>query len=196
MSKKLNKHYTRTAVPHVYSDAVILNPYIRMAMFDKQWDERYGNSEEYYEGCRKRYMANYSHLADVHADRTTNGKKRNYEEMSNDEGFAAFVKSLHSDVEEPNEFDIYINSKIFVSSFLDLQSILDWWKTNSTTFPALAMMARDVFAVPCTGAGVEREFSKGRRLATWSRSRLHPDTIQKCMMYKDYLARMGKPIGM
>ena len=57
-------------------------------------------------------------------------------------------------------------------------------------------MARDVFAVPCTGAGVEREFSKGRRVATWSRSRLHPDTIQRCMMYKDYLSRMGSPLAL
>ena len=55
--------------------------------------------------------------------------------------------------------------------------MLGLWKNNSQVFQGLSQMARDVFAVPCTGAGVEREFSKGRRIATWSRSRLHPDTI-------------------
>ena len=55
--------------------------------------------------------------------------------------------------------------------------MLGLWKNNGRVFQGLSQMARDVFAVPCTGAGVECEFSKGRRVATWSRSRLHPDTI-------------------
>ena len=55
--------------------------------------------------------------------------------------------------------------------------MLGLWKNNSRVFQGLSQMARDVFAVPCTGAGVECEFSKGQRVATSSRSRLHPDTI-------------------
>jgi len=74
--------------------------------------------------------------------------------------------------------------------------MLGLWKNNGRVFQGLSQMARDVFAVPHTGAGVECEFSKGRRVATWSRSRLHPDTIQRCMMYKDYLSRMGSPLAM
>ena len=52
-------------------------------------------------------------------------------------------------------------------------------------------MARDVFAVPATGAGVERQFSKSGRIATWARALLHPDTVRDIMMYKDYLSRTG-----
>ena len=52
--------------------------------------------------------------------------------------------------------------------------MLGLWKSNGRVFQGLSQMARDVFAVPCTGAGVECEFSKGRRVAPWSRSRLHP----------------------
>ena len=55
-------------------------------------------------------------------------------------------------------------------------------------------MARDVFAVPATGAGVERQFSKSGRIATWARALLHPDTVRDIMMYKDYLSRTGKPL--
>ena len=59
-------------------------------------------------------------------------------------------------------------------------------------------MARDVFAVPATGAGVERQFSKSGRIATcpatWARALLHPDTARDIMMYKDYLSRTGKPL--
>ena len=42
MAYKLRKHYNLTAIPFVYSDAVILNPNIRMSMFNDEWDERYG----------------------------------------------------------------------------------------------------------------------------------------------------------
>ena len=54
-------------------------------------------------------------------------------------------------------------------------------------------MARDTLAVPCTGAGVERQFSKSRRATPWTRARLSPETIGQIMMYKDYLRRKDQP---
>ena len=65
---------------------------------------------------------------------------------------------------------------------------------NYKMFPHVTQMARDVFAVPATGAGVERQFSKSGRIATWARALLHPDTVRDIMMYKDYLSRTGKPL--
>ena len=59
-------------------------------------------------------------------------------------------------------------------------------------FTHLTQMARDVFAVPATGAGVGRQFSKSGRIAIWARALLHPDTVRDIMMYKDYLSRTGK----
>ena len=53
-------------------------------------------------------------------------------------------------------------------------------------------MFRDVYAVPASSAGVEREFSKSRWVARWTRSRLDPETISEAMMYKSYLVRQGK----
>ena len=50
-------------------------------------------------------------------------------------------------------------------------------------------MARDVFAVPSTGAGVERRFSQSERIATWVRSLLKPETVCDLMKYKDLLVR-------
>jgi hypothetical protein len=51
------------------------------------------------------------------------------------------------------------------------------------------MMARDIFAVPPSGAGVEREFSIAGRVATWQRNQLHANTITAIMIYKNYLTR-------
>lgn len=71
---------------------------------------------------------------------------------------------------------------------------LAWWKQHHAMFPHLSRMARDTFAVPATGAGVEREFSKSGRIATWSRALLKPDTICEMMRYKEYLSRTGQPL--
>jgi hAT family C-terminal dimerisation region len=198
MAHKLNKHYTQTALPHVYSDAVILNPNIRMGMFDDEWEERYGagTANQYRENCRQRFLENYAIRPSASVTpEVPNPRKRKLSETS-DLNFAKFVKKLQTDEGPNDEFETYLTTKIAFPPELELQSVLDWWKNNSSIFPTLTKMVRDVFAVPCTGAGVEREFSRGRRVATWGRSRLHPDTIQRCMMYKDYLGRMGNPLAM
>ena len=56
-------------------------------------------------------------------------------------------------------------------------------------------MARDTFAVPATGAGVERMFSKSDRVATWTRARLHSMTIVETMLYKEFLGRLGHSLN-
>ena len=48
----------------------------------------------------------------------------------------------------------------------------------------VSKMARDVLAVPATGAGVEREFSISERIMTKQRNRLSPTTIRDLMQYK------------
>src|SRR5437667_4581329 len=72
---------------------------------------------------------------------------------------------------------------------------LDYWRDHSHDFPHLNLMARDTFAVPATGAGVERVFSKSGRVATWSRARLHAKTIAETMLYKELLVRLGHPLN-
>jgi hAT family C-terminal dimerisation region len=58
-------------------------------------------------------------------------------------------------------------------------------------FPKLSKMARDVYAVPASNAGVEREFNISGRLITKQRNRLNPATIRDLMQYKRWVARHG-----
>ena len=53
-------------------------------------------------------------------------------------------------------------------------------------------MARDIFAVPATGAGIERQFSKSGKVANWTRARLNHSTITDSILYKDMLFRYGE----
>ena len=55
-------------------------------------------------------------------------------------------------------------------------------------------MARDTFAVPATGAGVERMFSRSGRVATWGRARLNGITITETMLYREFFDRIGQPL--
>jgi hypothetical protein len=43
-------------------------------------------------------------------------------------------------------------------------NILMWWKVNSTKFPVLAEIARDVLAIPITTVASESVFSIGGRM--------------------------------
>ena len=45
-------------------------------------------------------------------------------------------------------------------------------------------MARDIFSIPATGAGVERLFNSARDVCHYRRGRLNSSTIQDLMMYK------------
>ena len=61
-----------------------------------------------------------------------------------------------------NEYDHYLQSP--APAVFDT---LGWWKEHQAVYPRLSRMARDNFAVPATGAGIEREFSKSGRGAIW-----------------------------
>ncbi len=90
-----------------------------------------------------------------------------------------------------NEFDNYI-----LTSLPDkAMQTLSYWKVKSIDSPHLGLVARDTFAVPATGAGVERMFSKSGRVASWSRARVQAATIRETMLYKDFLVRNGNPLN-
>src|SRR5579859_3845661 len=88
--------------------------------------------------------------------------------------------SESSDGEDINEFTNYLATKRDKS----VKDPLAWWFKSQSIFPKLSKMAHDVYAVPATGAGVEREFSISGRVITKQRNRLSPSTIRDLMQYK------------
>ena len=55
-------------------------------------------------------------------------------------------------------------------------------------------MARDVYAVPATGCGVEREFSMSGNIVSKRRNRLLGKTIADIMQYKCWVANTRQSI--
>ena len=68
-------------------------------------------------------------------------------------------------------------------------SILGWWKQNAHEYARLSHMFRDVYGVPASSAGVEREFSKCGCVAAPGRARSNPATIRETIIYKSFLVR-------
>jgi DNA-binding XRE family transcriptional regulator len=67
--------------------------------------------------------------------------------------------------------------------------ILAWWKVNSSRFPILGHMARDVLAIPITSVASESAFSTGGRILDDFRTSLTPFTLEALVCTQDWLRR-------
>lgn len=61
---------------------------------------------------------------------------------------------------------------------------LSAWKQLEREFPALALMARDVLAVPISGVGVERTFNMARDVCGYRRGQLSHESFRQQMLIK------------
>jgi hAT family C-terminal dimerisation region len=64
--------------------------------------------------------------------------------------------------------------------------ILGYWKRNETTYPTLAMMARDIFIVPVSTVPSEFCFSSANRILTDKHNRLGAKTFERLVCLKDW----------
>jgi hAT family C-terminal dimerisation region len=82
--------------------------------------------------------------------------------INNPNDYRMFLNRQSRNTPVTNEFDNYISTP---PPDKPMQT-LSYWKAKSATSPHLGLMAWDTFAVPATGAGVERMFSKSGRVAS------------------------------
>jgi hypothetical protein len=196
MSLKLQKYYSKTSMPFVYSDACILEPFGKTILFKQ---ERFGGGpagrwvEKYKTECRDRYINEYESIP----MEGLNSRKRKHDEPSDDDDdddpndYRAYMHKQTRESAEANELERYLLTPTPHKKI----KTLAYWKEHLADFPQLSLMARDTFAVPATSAGVERTFSKSGRIATWTRAKLHSNTITEMMLYKEFLNRIGMPLN-
>jgi hypothetical protein len=192
MRVKLLKYYDRAGHPFAYSDAVLLDPKIKVEFFDAQQTFQGYWRDKYVDGFKRRFQESYA-ATDMGRRETTSSipRKRTATEMDVDDDtndYRKVVQNLRKRQRLKSEAEQYLEAE----PDGDEISILAWWAKHQHRYPGLAKMARDVFAVPATGAGVEREFSKSGKVATATQARLNPETVEETMRYKDYLRRFEK----
>jgi hAT family C-terminal dimerisation region len=98
--------------------------------------------------------------------------------------------ALLRDLEEDDDSQMQTNMNELVSYYLgsmepDGIDILGYWKWNETAYPTLAMMTRDIFAVPVSTVPSESYFSSANRILTDKRSRLGAKTFERLVCLKD-----------
>ncbi|CAN0876620.1 Putative AC9 transposase [Linum grandiflorum] len=74
--------------------------------------------------------------------------------------------------------------------------ILAWWKVNSSKYPILAMMARDVLAIPVSTVASESAFSTGGRVLDVFRSSLSPLVVESLICAQNWIRSSTAPINM
>ena len=173
---KLRKYYDKTDKPFAYVDATLLHPGLK-----KKFMRKAGYStdiiESYIRKAEMRYQKEYDPTQRVPPRRQPIQRAKHRRPSTSD--------SESSDGMEYNEFSSYMQIKRDST----ITNALEWWKGSHSMYPNLSKMARDVMAVPATGAGVEREFSISGRVITKQRNRLSPATIRDIMQYKRWVAK-------
>ena len=164
-----------TNAPFVYPNAVIFEPRGKLGFFEKSNFSNYGaefTPDAYSRRCRERFIKHYERVfqqpPSINAPSPTIPTKRSHSEIAST---------------SKNEYDRYIKSQESQQPIPPLQ----WWKQYGSEYPILSLMVRDTLAVPATGAGVERQFSRSGRVITPLRHCLQHDTVHEIMMYKNHL---------
>jgi len=203
MEVVLKKYYEKTAFPTVYADGMILNPRTKLIIFeDPSWDDT--SAEEYSNACRRRFVEMY----DTSSARTASPSTASRSIVSPSTSTAVSGARTHkrtasqmdpeyhqtllsrSSKRRRNDYDRFIE----IPNDPDIPSGIGWWKAHYVQYPDLALMARDVLAVPASGCAVERQFSISGRIAVWQRNRLSPRVISDAMIFKAALAHTRCPL--
>jgi hAT family C-terminal dimerisation region len=100
-------------------------------------------------------------------------------------GYLAALNKVAASRVTQDEYDRYMTTESPIGTTLES------WGQLQHSLPRLSLMARDIFAIPATGARVERQFSKSRRIDTWA---LEPSIVCESMRFNDYLRRRGTPL--
>ena len=88
-------------------------------------------------------------------------------------------------IEKKLEYEAFLETKSEIVKYLldNLEklgsfNILDWWKLNTSNYPILSKMARDILAIPISIVVSESAYSTSGRILDAFRSSLSPKTVE------------------
>ena len=207
MEVVLKKYYEKTVFPTVYADGMILNPRTKLIIFeDPSWEDT--SAEEYSNACRRRFVEMYDttnatsastvspstaspSIASPSIVSPSTSAARNHKRIAShiDPEYRQVLLS-RSSKRRRNDYDRFIE----IPNDPDIASGIGWWRDHWLQYRDLALMARDVLAVPASGCAVERQFSISGRMTVWQRNRLSPRVISDAMIFKAALAHTRCPL--
>lgn len=153
--------------------AVVVDPRYKLEFLEFALVEEYGNEigwklandtrvvvkelfEEYKKSCQPK---NTQTQGNVNQGQSSNKSSTSRTQSALGERFMR-QKMESGEVESKCELDIYLKESVYVIKN-DEFDILKWWKVNSSRFPILSQLARDVLAIPISTVASESAFSAG-----------------------------------
>ncbi|KAE8661017.1 hypothetical protein F3Y22_tig00116943pilonHSYRG00016 [Hibiscus syriacus] len=182
-----HKNGTSNMINHVIFVAVVLDPRNKFRFVEWGMDKIYEKDiagfmsqkvkEELYEMFEKyRFFANQGQLETCVL--SSNEKRTINTDSIDNELSVEFEKYM--DLREnlnKNELDLYLMEALEKKINPNFD-ILNWWEVNSTKYPILGQLARDVLAINVTTVASESDFSIGGRVLNCYRSSLTPKTVE------------------
>ena len=118
--------------------------------------------------------------------------------FQNDSEFKDFADIPMDDMKEVDELDEYLSSPIE-----RVRNLIVWWWEHRQTYPQLSAMAFDFLSAPgtcdsvnlfnilltitlATSTAVERVFSQGCQLLSYTRNRMSPSTIRSILCFGNW----------
>lgn len=99
-----------------------------------------------------------------------------------------------SSLEKKSDLDKYLNDEREPHAIGKSFDALDWWKIRGERYPIVALMAKDVLAIPVSTVASESAFSTGGRVLDPFRSSLSSNMVEALICSQDWLRTTRGPI--
>ncbi|XP_035832826.1 zinc finger BED domain-containing protein RICESLEEPER 2-like [Helianthus annuus] len=109
-----------------------------------------------------------------------------------EDDFYAFLKSRPVENTQKSEVEVYLDEPNYIVLENKEFDVLSWWSQNSSKFPVLSKMARNIFSIPITTVASESAFSAGGRILDDYRSSLTKDMVELLVCGGDWIKATSK----
>ncbi|XP_072054279.1 zinc finger BED domain-containing protein RICESLEEPER 2-like [Arachis hypogaea] len=173
--------YTESIVPflRVFSDATIRVSERMRVKYEKYWS----NPDSV--NMLLLIAIQYQSFEEVSEADTQDVQANNINTDLHSMGF--FLQTTGRRTNTRSEHDRYLQEEC--EPYSHKFDILNWWKVNSTRFPILGNMAREVLAIPVSTVVLESVFSTERRVLDPYRSSLTPRMLEALVCTGDWLKK-------
>jgi hypothetical protein len=168
--------------------AMVLDPQSKMKLVVWLATRIYGSAQA--ESLETKLDAYLKSMYDEYSGRVVSrlGSSSNLASASNGYGDPHQIAEFYeSEQYSTSETEIAKYNRLDVEERRPDFDVLEWWKVNSSRFPILASIARDVLAIPITTVASESTFSTGGRILDPYRSSLSVATVEALICTQDWL---------
>lgn len=200
MMEKFNGYWKDCSL--VLALAIVMDPRFKLKFvkfsFNKIYDMNYAISQIKIvdDGIHELFLEyEAGPLTPVHDDKVKMEESSQGESVLSSNGFQDFDAYLMktSSHHLKSELDLYLDDPLASRSQPDFD-VLRWWERNSSQYPTLSRMARDILSVPVCTVPPESVFDTASKEMDQYRCSLQPLTVEALICAKDWLQYQSAPL--